>query len=352
MGLFSTQISTKKMVPLCRQLSSSYHAGIPIIRTFELLAQEQKDPKIRRVLLTMRDDLKKGDTLGAATRQQSKYLPEFFVQLMAAGEQSGTLDTMLKDLGEYFEDRLRIQRSVVRALVYPCIQLTLAWFLGTFAFRMLGALKTFITAIFGKGSGSGQFDFATFLSDYAWFQGKAMLLFGVIFATCVVLSRMGLFGYVWGAFATHVWPISTVTRKFALARFFRSMALLIGSGMRIDHCIENSANTTANPYIQKDLKQAIPIVRDGGTLVQAFAGSRYLTSTAREMLLVGEESGNLEDQLRKVSDYHLEEANTATTIAIRILGISIVIAIALLIGYLIITFWTSYYGAMFSAFDM
>jgi type IV pilus assembly protein PilC len=339
------------MVPLCRQLSASYHAGIPIIRSFELLAQEQKDPKIRRVLLTMRDDLKRGDTLSVATRQQSRYLPEFFIQLMAAGEQSGTLDTMLKDLGEYFEDRLKIQRSIVRALVYPAIQLTLAWFLGTFAFRMLGALKIFITEIFGKGSG-GQFDFATFLTDYAWFQGKALLVFGVIFAVCVILSRMGLFGYIWGAFATHVWPISTVTRKFALARFFRSMALLIGSGMRIDQCIENSANTTTNPYIQKDLKQAIPIVRDGGTLVEAFAGSRYLTSTAREMLLVGEESGNLEGQLRKVSDYHLEEANMATTIAVRMLGIAIVIGIALLIGYLIIMFWTSYYGAMFSAFDM
>jgi len=351
MGLFSTQISTKKMVPLCRQLSASYHAGIPLVRSFELLAQEQRDPKIRRLLLTMRDDLKRGDTLAAATRQQSRYLPEFFIQLMAAGEQSGTLDTMLKDLGEYFEDRLKIQRSVARALVYPSIQLTFAWFLGTFAFRMLGALEVFIQEIFGEGSGS-PFDFRTFLTDYAWFQAKAMLLFGVIFAICVILSRMGLFGYVWGAFATHIWPISTVTRKFALARFFRSMALLIGSGMRIDHCIENSANTTTNPYIQKDLKQAIPIVRDGGTLVEGFAGSRYFTPTAREMLLVGEESGNLEGQLRKVSDYHLEEANMATTIAIRMLGIAIVIGIALLIGFLIIKFWSSYYGAMFSAFDM
>jgi type IV pilus assembly protein PilC len=351
MGLFSAKISTKKMVPVCRQLASSYHAGIPIIRSFELLAQEQRDPKIRRVLLSMREDLKRGDTLAVATRQQSRYLPEFFIQLMAAGEQSGTLDTMLKDLGDYFEDRLTIQRSVVRALVYPSIQLTLAWFLGTFAFRMIGALSDFIKEVFSNGGGS-QFDFETFLTDYAWFQGKAMLVLGVIIAASVVLSRMGLFGYVWGAIATHLWPISTVTRKFALARFFRSMALLIASGMRIDRCIENSANTTANPYIQKDLMQATPIVQDGGTLVQGFTLSRYLTPTAREMLLVGEESGNLEEQLRKVSEYHLEEANMATKIAVRMLGIAMVIGVAFLVGFLIIKFWTEYYGTMLNSLSM
>ncbi|MCP4644109.1 MAG: type II secretion system F family protein [bacterium] len=339
MGLFSSQISTKRLVPVCRQLATSNEAGFPILKSLSMLADGQRDRTMRRVLTSMHDDIKDGKTLGQAAKAQSKYLPTFFIQLLTSGEVGGKLDIMMRDLADYFEDRLNMQRSVTRAMIYPCIQLAAAWFLGTFALRLIPKIMA------GLG-GRGSFDIGAYFQEYALFQARAMSIVAVVFAVSVILSRMGLLGWVTGTVTTHLWPLSIVTRKFALARFFRSMSLLLGAGLRVDHCIEQSAAVVSNPYIEKDLLKAVPAVRDGQMLVEAFSGSRQLTSMAREMLLVGETSGNLEGQLRKISEYHLEEATHAVNLATSVMTVLIILGVALLIGFIVIMFWTQFYGGM------
>ncbi len=340
MALFSSQIATKKMVPVCRQMASSYEAGIPIVRTLELVGNGIGDKKTREVLQTMAQDIQRGASLADAARKHPKYLPPFFVELLAGGESSGRLNIMLKDLADYYEDRLALRRSIIGASIYPSLQLTAAWFLGTFALGLVSQL------------GEPNFSLDDYFISYGFFQLKAMIVLAIVFFACVGLSRAGLFQYVWGWLVNAFWPINNVTRKFALARFFRSMSLLIESGMHIKSCIINSAAMTANPYIRKDLMQAAPLVGQGATLVQAFAPCRSLTPTAREMLAVGEESGQLDVSLRKVSEYHLAEANHAVKVATTVLGIAILVAMALLVGYIIISFYAKLYGSMFEQLNV
>ncbi|HPJ99808.1 MAG TPA: type II secretion system F family protein [Candidatus Hydrogenedentes bacterium] len=341
MGLFSSQISAKKMVPLCRELATSYDAGIPIIRSLEIIGGQQQDRRIRAIFTEMAGAVKAGNTLDQAAREQHKYLPAFFTELIASGEVGGKLDVMLRDLADYYEDRLERQRRVVRMMALPVLELIAAWFLGTFALRLVGRI---IGAL--SGAGGGNFDFEAFLKDYALFQIKALGVFAVLFVGVVILSRMGLFGWVSSLFTTHIYPLSAVTKRFALARFFRSLSLLIGAGVHVPVAIERSAAVTANPYIERDLLKTIPPVKQGSTLVEAFQRSRCLTPTAREMLLVGEESGKLDETLRKVADYHFEEANQAVDIAAKMFGVLLVLAVALTIGYIIVTFYMKFYGGM------
>jgi type IV pilus assembly protein PilC len=339
MGLFSSEISTKTMVPLCRQLATAYDAGIPILKSFEMVTSQSGDRRVKQVITDISDDIKNGSTLADASRAQSRFLPSFFIELMATGEHGGKLDIMLRDLADYFEDKLSIQREVRRALAYPAMQLTFAWFLGTFAMGLLNQLDF---------SSTEPFKLSEYIAWYVGFQIRAMIIVGLVFAGCVILSRLGIFGWIWGAGANYIWPFSKVTQKFGLARFFRSMSLLIGSGLRIDHCVRNSAAVTANPYMERDLLKAVPLVKDGSTLVEAFATSRHLTPTAREMILVGEQSGNLEVSFQKVSQMHLDEATHAVNIMVKVMNVIMVLAVALTIGYVIITFWTRLYGAMFN----
>lgn len=337
MGLFSAKISTQEMVPLCRQLATTYDAGIPILRGLALLKENAQGKSSRDVLQSMSDRVTNGSTLGEAARANEKRLPGYFIELLSAGERSGQLAVMLRDLADYYEDQLVMRRSIMFSMLYPSFQLSAAWFMGTFALRLIGQLDF---------NGKTQFSFSTYLHEYAVFQGKAMMIFGLLVVAAVVLSRFGIFQWIWGWFATFVWPIKNVTRKFALARFFRSMSLLIGSGMPIRACIENSAAITSNPYIQRDLLKAVPFVSEGSTLVQAFAGSTTLTSMARQMLMVGEQSGNIEQALMKVSQYHLAEANHATKVAARVSNVLILLLIASLVGYIYITFFQTYYGKL------
>ncbi len=345
MGILSSQISTKAMVPVCRQLATTYEAGIPIIKAIDHVGSHSKDPNVRKTLLAMGEDLRGGATLAEAAQRQSKHLSPFFIQLLATGEQGGHLDVMLKDLAEYFEDRLSIQRSVVAAMAYPTILLTIAWFVGSFALGMVNvALSSMDDPTRGGTSGV-----MAYFGVYANFQMKAMLVFAIVCVFFILLARLGLLRWMTGAVTTHLWPLSKVTRYFGMARFFRSFSLLIGSGMSITQCILSAARVTANPYIERDLVRAVPRVKEGATLVEAFAGSRYMTPLAREMLAVGEESGRLDFQLKKAADYHLQEANHAVRVALTTFTTLLMLCVFALVGGIVIYFWTRLYGGMFDA---
>ncbi len=338
MGLMSPQIDTKKMVPLCRQLATSYGAGIPILRTLDHVGAQVRDAKTKRVLKSIGDDIRKGSTLTEAVGAQSEFLSPFFVHLLASGEHGGHLDVMLRDLADYFEDRLKMQRAIMSTLALPMIQLTMAWFLGSFA---LGITQGALDA---GGGTSGVMAWIT--EVYIPFQLMAIAFFALMGAVAVALSRFGLLGWVTGLISTYVWPLKNVTRKFAMARFFRSFSLLIASGLPIVKCIEQSAAVIGNPYIERDLLQAVPPIRRGSTLTEALSHARYVTPLAREMVQVGEVSGNLDGQMKKAAEYHLDEASHAVQVATKVMGALIGLAVAGVIGYVVISFYSNLYGGL------
>lgn len=339
MGLFSTQINTKQMVPLCRQLATSYDAGIPIVKTFDIVGRQMKSSRLKSILTDMQTDIVNGSTLEEAAQAQSKYFSPFFIQLLSTGERGGHLDVMLRDLADYFEDRMAMRRSFIRTMAYPTLQLTAAWFLGSFALMTIKSLD--FKAL--------SFNFNTLLAHYAEFQATAGVVALIVLGICIVLSRLGVLNWITGWVSMFIWPFAPVTRRFGLARFFRSMSLLLGGGMNVIRCIEGAAAVTVNPYLERDLLKAIEPVKNGMTLTQAFSNSQYMPSMAREMILVGEQSGNLEYQLRKASDWLQQEATHAVEIMTKVFNVLIILAVGLVVGYVVITFWSNYFGGMLDA---
>ena len=335
MGVFSSKLSTAAIVVLSRQLATSYSAGIPILRSLTLVGQHLPRGQGREICAAMHDDIRNGSTLGQAAQRQAAALPPLFIELVASGEVGGKLDVILRDLADYYEDRLAMRRMIMQMMTYPVLQLCAAWFLGTFA------LQTMVHI------GEGEFDLSKFIRGYLGFQARSMLILATLVLLAIALSRAGVFKWIWGWFATYMWPIARVTRKFAMARFFRSLSLLLGAGMPVNKAIESSAAVTTNPYIQRDLVTAVPRIMDGQTMVAAFAPCKYLTPQTREMMVVGEESGNLEGMLRKASDYELAEANHAVNIATRVGEVLVMLGVGGVIGYIVISFYSNLYGKMF-----
>jgi type IV pilus assembly protein PilC len=345
MGLFSSQIDTKAMVPVCRQLATSYEAGIPVIKSFQFVARESKDSRVRRVMGSIAEDIQAGATLADAVRRQQPYLPPFFVQLLASGEQGGHLDVMLNDLAQYFEDKLNIQRSVVSAAAYPLLLLTVAWFLGSFA---LGIGSRAVASLNDPSQG-GIGGVTEYFGEWVRFQIGALIMFAMLAALIILLARAGVLRWITGAVSTFIWPLSKVTRNFAMARFFRSFALLLNSGLNVLRCIQGAASVTGNPYIEKDLLRALPRVKDGQTLTQSFRASHFLTPMAHEMLAVAEESGRMDFHLKKCADYHLKEANHAVRVSMTVFSTLLMVGVFGIVGAVIIRFYVNLYGGMFDA---
>jgi type II secretory pathway component PulF len=202
----------------------------------------------------------------------------------------------------------------------------------------LGAMTT--------GEGGGVSGVMAYVGDWVNFQIKAGVVFALLAAIAIVLARMGSLGWITGFFSTHIWPMSTISREMGLARFFKSFSLLLGSGLDIVRCVQNAAASTANPYLERDLLKSLPAIRSGATLTEAFRHTRYLTPMSRNMLETGEISGRLETQLSKASEYHFSHGTAAMHRATTVFGTLIVLGVCLVIGGLIISFYSRLYGGI------
>ncbi|MFO7775682.1 MAG: type II secretion system F family protein [Candidatus Hydrogenedentota bacterium] len=338
MGLLTKQMSPSELAPVCRQLATAYKAGIPILRTLEMAGREAPNSRAREVLKAMREDIQDGSTLAEAAKRQHPYLPPMFVELLANGEQGGRLDAMLGDLATYYEDRNALRRQIVTMTIYPALQLAIAWFVGTFAFMLLGQLSATL-----EGGGVA-FDFASLMEAYLRFQARAAIILALAIGVLILVSRAGLLRWPWGWVRTHVWPLSPVTRRFALARFCRGFSLLVGSGVNIVQALRGAAAAASNPYIERDLLEAVPPVQSGAPLTEAFRRCKYLDRTTREMIAVGEASGELEASLRKASEYYFDQATNATQVMLRVGFVLTIVFVAAIVGYVVISFYAQLYG--------
>ncbi|HPU96537.1 MAG TPA: type II secretion system F family protein [Candidatus Hydrogenedentes bacterium] len=338
MGLLSSQVGTKEMVLLCRQLATAYEAGIPILQGLNLVRRGGISRKLSQILERASARIRQGATLADALRPESKYLPAFFVEVIAAGEQGGTLDDMLRDLADFYEDLLKLKQGVAVSMVYPGLQLAAAWFLGSFSLRLLPYIQ---------GTGGRTFQFEAYVRDYLAFQGRAGLVALLVAVGVVLLGRTGLLDVITGGIKMFFWPFNMISRRFALSRFFRSMSLLVGAGMRMDRCIQHAARVTMNPLMERDLLRAVPLVLQGHILVEAFSQVNCLSPVGRDMLAVGEKTGKLETSLRKVAEYHLAEAKAAVSIATKVMNVLILLAVGAVVGFIVISF----YGGLYSGLD-
>ncbi len=339
MALLSPKIAVGHMVPLCRQLATAYKAGIPVLQSLELASRQTRRRNVRNMLQQMAFDIRQGSTLHQAAQNQSRHLPGFFVELLGAGEMGGRLDIMLEDLADYYEDRQAMQRQIISQLAYPAFLVVFAWMAIPFAMQAVSS---------AVGPSAGAFNLNTHIATWAAGRVHSGIRAGIVLAIIVVLARLGVFQWISGAATTFLWPFSKVARKLAMARFFRTFSLLLSSGMGTTAAIERSASVINNPYIERDLLKAIPAVREGSTLSDAFSRCRYVTPAAHEMLIVGEQSGELDNLLRKLSLYFQNEAMHALRVSIQ-LGVQlVVVAIMVTIGYFIIRFYMTLYGGMFN----
>ncbi len=322
---------------MCRQLATAYDAGIPITRALQLAGEHTKNRQVRETMVEMSVAIQNGSTLGEAARAQRKQLPPMLVDMLDTGEHGGRLDAMLREVADYYEDRLALRRRVMSMMTLPVVYIVAAWFLGSFSLGLISQLNL---------DARNPFNLGTYFESYLQFQASALILFATVAAVLFVLNRLGVVSGVLSQIARVLWPFNAVSRKFALARFFRSFALLTVSGLNVKHCIARAAAVTGNPHIQRDLLQAVPRVADGQTLTQAFAPCRTLDPTAREMITVGEESGELDAMLRKLAQYQQDEASHTLDRTIRIIGVLIMLAVGLLVGYIVISFWSRYFSLL------
>ena len=318
-------------------------AGLPVVRSFEILLERQESAALRAVLQDVKDRVNSGASISEAFAEQGDIFPRLYWTSLKAGEKSGEIEGVLRRYLKYQKTIIAISRKVVSTLVYPAILILLSTVL-------IGVLMTFVIPKF-------QEFFADFNADLPLLTVVVVGIAGFLRDNIVwLLPAVALSAWVaWRWIRTPAgrqWSdgvllklpfIGGLFRRFAITQFTRSLATLLGGGTPLVPSLENAAEAIGNRHIARKVREVVPKVREGGELWAALESTGIFTNLTIEMIKVGETSGALEEMLTAVSDFYDEEIDV-------LLGRVITLvepAILVLMGGVIMTILLSVYLPIF-----
>lgn len=333
-------VKTRELVVFSRQLATMVASGIPIVGALDVLAEPVKDGAFRSVLRRSRDDVEAGASLSQAFSRHPHVFPPMFVNMVGAGESSGRLNEILDRLASYLEKSDVLYRKVRSSLVYPALVSCLAVGVTTFLMTVVvPKFKDIFAAL------SGQLPLPTrILLAVSEFVSK----YFVVEVFLIALGVMGLRallrterGRLWFDRTTLQLPVfGELFQKVAVARFSRTLATLVRSGVSILTALEIVAKTIGNRVIEQAVLEARASVKGGKLLSDPLGKNEFFPSMAIRMIAVGEGTGRLEEMLGRIADFYESEVDTAVAglttlvepLVISVLGVIVgAIAIALLL---------------------
>lgn len=340
------KVRLKELAVYSRQLSVLIDAELPLIQSLGILAEQQKNKYFKRVINTIKEDVEAGSTVHQAKRKHPKVFDDLYCNLVASGEQSGSLDIMLRRLSEYIEKTVKLRAQVRQAMIYPVaivifaliVSIFLLWkVIPVFAsiFIELGAELPFLTAFVVKLS--------DFVSKYIIF--IVLGIFGAVFAfryyrktppgrwtTDRAILKVPLFG--------------KLLSKVAISRLTRTLSTLISGGVPMLESLKITSTTTGNVLIEKQILEARRMVSEGKTLHEAFQEAGNFPVMLIQMVNVGEATGTLDEMLGKLAGFYDDEVETSVAALLSIMEPVLLICVGGLVGALVVSMYLPIFSLM------
>jgi type IV pilus assembly protein PilC len=310
-GSTGKKVSAKNLAVFTRQFSVMIDAGLPLVQCLDILGSQEEDKNFAAVILQTRSDVEAGASLADAMRKHPRTFDPLFTNMIAAGEAGGILDTILKRLATYIEKAVKLTSQVKSAMVYPIAVIVIAavvvgvilWkVIPTFAslFSGLGADLPLPTRVVIALSDN----LVRFFPFVLIFGGAAVYGFKQYYATekgrrvvDALLLKMPVLG--------------PIMRKIAVARFCRTLATLISSGVPILDGLEITAKTAGNAIVEDAVMLTRKSIERGETVSAPLKETKVFPPMVTQMIGVGEATGALDTMLAKIADFYEEEVDTA-----------------------------------------
>ena len=333
-GLF-TRIKPAEIAMVTRLLATLLSAGFPLVKAVAAVADQTRSGSLHRVLSRVKDNIEKGSSFAEALGRHPEVFSSVCVNMVAAGESSGTLEIVLDRLADFSEKREETQKRIAASLAYPLI-------MAMIGFLVLVILMTYIVpGIVGIFTDLNQTlpaptRILIAVSDFftAWWWAVLLLPFlatGLVYA--VRRTPKGLL--VTGRIMVSLPIAGNLVRKLAAARFSRTLGSLLENGVPMLTALKITRNVAGNKVISNLIRDAADQVEKGGELGQALSGTRYFPGLAVQMIRVGEKSGEMEKMLEKSADLYEKDVHTAVTAATALIEPLIILMMGLVVGLII-----------------
>jgi type IV pilus assembly protein PilC len=334
------RISEKDICFFTRQLATMIKAGVPLLQAFDIVARGHANASVSRLLLDIRGDVETGTSLAQAFRRYPQYFDALFCNLVAAGEQAGILEDLLARLATYKEKTLAIKSKIRGALFYPAAVLAVAFIVTSVI--MIWVVPSFKSVFESFGA---ELPLPTlmviWMSDrfveYWYLLFGSLTIGGVLFvrtwkhspalqaATDRLLLRLPVFG--------------EVVRKAVIARWTRTLSTMFAAGVPLVESLDSVGGASGNAVYLDATQRIGAAVRSGTSLTIAMQQTQVFPSMVTQMVAIGEESGALDQMLRKVAEFYEDEVDAAVASLASLMEPVIMVFLGGLIGGLVIAMY-------------
>lgn len=338
---FGNKVTAKDLKTFTQQFSTMVDAGLPLVQCLDILGSQSENKHFGNVLLEIKGYVEGGATFSDALAKYPKIFDQLFVNLVAAGELGGILDTIMKRLAEYIEKKERLQRKVKGAMVYPTailivtmiiIFVLLKWVIPTFE-------KMF--ADFGKaGELPAPTQFVIGISRA--FQEWWYIILGVIVALIIgyrAFVRSDYGRVFMDKLFLHLPVAGPVVQKIAVARFTRTLGTLLSSGVPIIEALNTVAKAAGNAVVEKAVLFARDRISEGRNMSEPLMEAKIFPGMVVQMIAVGEQTGALDIMCNKIADFYDEEVDVAVAALTSMLEPLMMMVIGPLVGGMVIAMY-------------
>jgi type IV pilus assembly protein PilC len=310
-GKLGKSVKAKNLAVFTRQFSVMIDAGLPLVQCLDILGSQEEDKNFAAVILQTRTDVESGASLADAMKKHPKTFDPLFTNMVAAGEAGGILDTILKRLATYIEKAVKLKSQVKSAMVYPvAVVVIAALVVGVILWKVI---PTFAELFAGLGAELPMpTRFVIWLSNslvsFAPFVlvGIGAIIYGIKAYYGTPAGRMTI-----DAGLLRAPVLGLILRKIAVARFCRTLATLISSGVPILDGLEITAKTSGNAVVEDAIMKTRKSIERGETISAPLKETAVFPAMVVQMIGVGEATGALDAMLAKIADFYEEEVDVA-----------------------------------------
>jgi type IV pilus assembly protein PilC len=345
-ALLAGGIPTRDIVIFTRQFATMINSGLPLVQSLDILAKQSENKALQKVIGQVLYDVESGQTLADAMRVHPKVFTDLFVNMVAAGEAGGILDTILLRLATFLEKADALKRKIKGAMIYPAVIFTVAAIAVTVL--LLFVIPTFQTMFESAGvplPGPTLFvvGLSKLLQAYWWAMGIAIVAFIVLLKQYyktpggqLVLDRVLL----------HLPVLGNLQRKAAIARFTRTLGTLVSSGVSILDGLEITARTSGNRVIHDAIMESRASIAGGETISEPLKRSGVFPPMVVQMINVGEQTGGLDEMLTKIADFYDEEVDAAVEALLAAMEPIMIVFLGVVVGGMIIAMYLPIFDMM------
>ncbi|GBD98882.1 MAG TPA: type II secretion system F family protein [Nitrospirae bacterium] len=340
LSLGGGRVNDKDIVVFTRQFSTMIDAGLPLVQALDILSTQVENKTFARVLGEIKVDVEGGSTFADSLKKHPKVFSELYVNMVAAGEAGGILDTILNRLANYIEKAMKLKKKVKGALVYPAVVTTIA-------VLVIAVIMVFVVPTFSKM-------FANFgatlpvptlivlgISQFVAGVGGLIVLGAVIVVIIAIIQfrKTEKGKYVIDRIMLKLPIFGILLLKVAVAKFTRTLGTLISSGVPILDGLDITAKTAGNKVIERSVIRLRAAVSEGKTIAEPLMQEKVFPPMVNHMIAVGEATGALDAMMSKIADFYDDEVDNAVNTLTSMMEPMLMVFLGGAVGFIVVAMY-------------